>query len=158
MISEAARNERRDHRDHPIDVALVGRGGKFIRAFDPQCFDILEERLLELLSEFPERNFRFARAANRLVIHVGDIHDAMHLVTAQFEMPLKQILEDIRTKVADMRAAVNSRPARVDVDLAACGIARLEVFEFAGVRVKKTQRHLILSCRAESRDLSFFSD
>ena len=89
MISEATRNERRDHFDHSVDVALVGRGGKLIGAFDPQCFDVLEERLLELLSKFSERNFRFARAVNRLVIHIGDVHDAMHLVTAQFEMPLE---------------------------------------------------------------------
>ena len=149
MISEASRNERGDHLDHPVDVTLVSRGGKLIGAFDPQCFDILEERLLELLSKFPERNFRFARAANRLVIHVGDVHDAMDLVTAQFEMLLEQILEDIRAKVADMRAAVDRWPASVDVDLASGRIARLELFELARVSVKEAH----LSCRAESRHL-----
>jgi hypothetical protein len=71
------------------------------------------------------------RAANRFVIHIGDVHDAMHLVAAQLEVSLKQILEDIRTKISDVRAAVDRWSAGVNVDLASGWIARLEILELA---------------------------
>src|SRR5438132_6939362 len=34
LISQAACDEFFDHRDHPVDVTLVGGGGEFICAFD----------------------------------------------------------------------------------------------------------------------------
>ncbi len=142
------------HLDHPVDVTLIGRGRKFIRALDPQRFDILEERLLEWRGKFRERNVRFAGAADRFVVHVGDVHHAMHFVTAQFEMPLKQIFEDIGAKISNVRPAVNGWPACVDADLAFGGIARFEFFDLARVGVKKAH----LSCRAKSRHLSFYAE
>jgi len=47
-------------------------------------------------------NSSLTSAADRLVINVSDVHYATHLVTAQFEVPLEQIFEDIRTKISDM--------------------------------------------------------
>src|SRR4029077_4312691 len=35
LISESFRNECADHRDHPVDVTLVGRARKFVGTFDP---------------------------------------------------------------------------------------------------------------------------
>src|SRR5881409_160431 len=147
LISEAFRNECADHRDHLVDVALVGRTRKFVGTFDPQGFGVLLERLFELLGEFYERNASLARAANRLVIHIGDVHHPMHLVTAQLKMPLKQIFKDIGAKISNVRPAVNSRPTSVDLNGTRSRIERLEFFEFARVSVKKPH----LSCRAKSR-------
>src|SRR5207247_9237465 len=53
-----------------------------------------EERFFELRGKFCQRHLCLACAADRFVIHVGDVHNAMHLVTAQFEMTLKQRSEE----------------------------------------------------------------
>src|SRR5258708_505964 len=106
--------------------------------------------MLEWLSEFRERNLGFARAANRFVVHVRDVHDAVDFVTAQLKMTLQQIFEDVGAKISNVRAAVNGRPASVHVDLARSGVARLELFELSRVSVKKANRHLkAVSSRAE---------
>ena len=141
LISETARDELADHLDHPVDVRLVGGSGEFIGAFDPQCFGVLKERLFELLGELRQRHFGFARAADRLVVDVGDVHHPMHLVTAQFQVALKQIFEDVSAKISDVCAAVNGRSAGIDADCARCRIARLEFFDLARVSVKEAQRH-----------------
>jgi hypothetical protein len=84
-----------------------------------------------LLGKPGQRHFGFARAADGFVIHVGDVHHPIHLVTAQLEMPLKQIFEDISPKVSDVGAAVNGRPTSVDLDRALRRIMRLEFFDLA---------------------------
>ncbi len=68
---------------------LIGCSRIIIRAFDPQFFRIFEERVFELLCKLLERNFGFARAANRFVIHIRDVHNAMNFESARFEMALK---------------------------------------------------------------------
>ena len=67
----------------------------------------------------------------------------MHVVTAQLELSLKQVFEDIGAEVSDVRTAINGRPAGVHEDRARSRIARLEFFEFARVGVKKTNRHFL---------------
>ncbi len=57
----------------------------------------------------------------------------MHCVTAQLKVALEQILEDIRTKISDVRAAVDRWATGVDVDLASSEISRLEVLKLARV-------------------------
>src|SRR5438552_19171912 len=106
LISEAARDEGGDHLNHLFDVTLFGSGGKLICPFDPQCFDILEERFFKLRSRFCERNSSLTSAADRLVINVSDVHDASHFVTAQFEVSLEQIFEDIPTQISYMFTGV----------------------------------------------------
>src|SRR5439155_676838 len=100
-----------------------------------------------------ERNFRFTGSADSFVVHVGDVHDAMHLVASQLEMTLKQIFEDVGAKISDVRAAVNGGPTSVDADLGFGGIAPLEFFDLARVSIKKTERHIHhrISFRAERR-------
>src|SRR5437773_7939240 len=48
LISETARDERANHLDHPVDIALIGRSGKLVRALDSQRFDIFKKCLFEL--------------------------------------------------------------------------------------------------------------
>ena len=93
-------------------------------------------------SRFCEGNSSLTSAADRLVINVSDVHDASHFVTAQFEVPLEQIFEDIRTKISDMCTAVDRRPTGIDVDLASGCVTRLEILELTRVSVKKPQRHV----------------
>ena len=89
VIGEPFRDQRGDHVDHSVDVTLVGCGGIFVRALDAQRLRVFEKCFLELRSELSKWNASLVRAADRLVVHVGDVHHAMHSVTAQFEMPLK---------------------------------------------------------------------
>jgi hypothetical protein len=63
----------------------------------------------------------------------------MNFESARFEMALKQILENVSAEISDMRAAVNGRPARIDVDLVISACPKF--FELARVGVKETQRH-----------------
>src|SRR5438552_19169294 len=80
LVSEAARDEGDDHLNHLFDVTLVGSGGKLICPFDPQCFDILEERFFKLRSRFCQGNSSLTNAADPLVNHVSDFHDASHFL------------------------------------------------------------------------------
>ena len=89
QISESFGNQRGDHLNHPVDVTLIGGSRIFVRALNTQRVRVVEERLFELFSEFLQRPASLARAPNRLVVHVRDVHYAMHVVTAQFEMALK---------------------------------------------------------------------
>ena len=141
LISQTVCDELFNHRDHPVDVTLVGGGGEFICAFDPQRFGIFKERLFELFGELRQRYFGFARAANRLVVDVGDVHHPMHLVTAQLQMALKQIFEDVGAKIPDVCAAVDGWSASVHADRPCAGIARLEFFDLTRVGVKEARRH-----------------
>jgi hypothetical protein len=78
------------------------------------------------------------RAADRLVVHIGDVHHSMYFVAAQLKVPLKQIFEDIRAKISNVRPAVNGRAARVHFDRTRRRIARLEFLNLARVGVKES--------------------
>jgi len=67
----------------------VAAGREFIRAFYPQYFGIFKKRLFELFGEIFQWHFGFARAADRLIIHIGDVHYPVHLVSAQLQVPLQ---------------------------------------------------------------------
>ena len=89
LVSEAFRNQCADHRTHLVDVTLIGRSRIIVRPFDPQRFGVFGEYVLKLLRKFCEGNFRFARATNRFVIHVGDVHHTTDFESARFEVALK---------------------------------------------------------------------
>ena len=138
LICEVTRDQLLDHRDHFGDV--FRRGWKFVRAFDAQCFDILKKRLLEWRRKFFQWDTGLARAADRFVIHVRDIHHAMNLVTAQLEMSLQQIFEDVGAIISDVGETVNRRPAGVHSDQLVRR-QRTKLFDFARVSIKKPKRH-----------------
>ena len=81
---------------------------------------VLEKRLLERRGELGQRDASLAAAPDRFVVHVGEVHHAMDVIAARFEVPLEQVFEDVRAEVADVRVAVNGRPAGIDLD----GVAR----------------------------------
>src|SRR4051812_50203103 len=66
----------------------------------------------------------------------------MHLVAAQFQMPLEQIFENVRSEISNVCAAINGRPARIHSDWTRGRIAWLELLNFPRIGVKKLQRHV----------------
>src|SRR4051812_49787705 len=66
----------------------------------------------------------------------------MHLVAAQFQMPLEQIFENVRSEISNVCAAINGRPARIHSDWTRSRIAWLELLNFPRIGVKKLQRHV----------------
>ena len=102
---------------------------------------VFEEGLFKLFCELLQRSAGFACAADGLVLDIGDIHHTMHLVAAQFQVPLKQIFEDVGAEISNMRPAVNGWPARVHSDWTRSRIAWLEFLNLARVGVKETNCH-----------------
>ena len=115
--------------------------GKVVGVLDLQRVQVLEKRFLEWRGEFAQRKIRRPAAADRLVIHVGQVHHALDRVTARFEMPLQQIFENIGAKIPDVRVAVNGRPAGVHLHRATVRIERTELLDLARVGIEKTKRH-----------------
>ncbi len=91
------------------------------RALDAQRFEVLEKRVLVNLREVRQGRARLARTADRLVVHVGEIHHPLHREAARFEMPLQQVLEDVGAEIADVRVIINRRPAGVHLHASALG-------------------------------------
>src|SRR5207247_1497663 len=124
-----------------VEITLGGCGRVLVRALDTQRVGVFEESLFQLFCELLERNAGLARAAYGLVLHIRDIHHAMHLVAAQFQVPLKQIFEDVGAEISNVRPAINGRPARVHSDWSRRRTAWLEFLNFARVGIKELQRH-----------------
>ena len=103
---------------------------------------VFEESLFELFCELLQRHAGLACAANRLVLHIRDVHYAMHLVAAQFQVPLEQIFEDVSAEISNVRPAIDGRTARVHSDWTRRRIAWLELLNFARVGIKESQPHV----------------
>ena len=78
-----------------------------------------------------------AAAADGLVIHVGEVHHAMDLEAAGFEMPLEEVLEDVGAEVADVGVVIDRRAAGVHLHALAGGIERREVLDLARVGIEE---------------------
>ena len=139
LIRDFLLHQHPDHLDHLRHV--IRRRGKVLRTLHAQRAEILEERVLKFLREVREPHAELPAAADRLVVHIGEIHHALHVEAARFEMPLQQILEDIRAKIPDVREVIDRRPAGVELHAFPRGIERAELFQFAGVGVEKSRRH-----------------
>ena len=138
-----------DHLDHLRDV-VRGRG-EVLRPFHAQRAEVVEERILELLREIREPHAELSAAADRLVVHVGEIHHAFDLEAARLQMPLQQVLEDVGAEISDVREIVNSRPACVELHAVPVGIERAELFDLSAVGVEKSRRHERATVVAPSR-------
>src|SRR5262245_66229245 len=106
-----------------------------------QSLGVLEESVLELFCELLERNEGLPCSANGLVLHIRDVHHAMHVVAPQFQVPLKQIFEDVGAKISNVRPAINGRPACVHSDWTRRRISRLEFLNFARVSIEEANSH-----------------
>ena len=113
LVGEIAFDQFGDHFDHAREITRLGRAGIFVGAFDAQSLEIFKKSAFERFGEIVERNLRFPCAADGFVVDIGNVHHPMDLEAARFEMPLQQILENIRPKISNVRLAINGRPAGV---------------------------------------------
>ena len=126
LVGVACSDEFLDHGDHARDVCGFRRGGETVGRLDAEGFEVLEERVFERFGEIGEGNAFLAGAADGFVVDVGQIHDALDLEAAVFEVALQEIFEKISAEVADVGVVVDCRAARVDLDPLAGGIERHE--------------------------------
>jgi hypothetical protein len=76
------------------------------------------------------------RPPDRLVVHVGDVHDVRDFEALVFQEPLEQVLEHVGPVVADVGVVVDRRAAGVELDLS--GDERDEVLLGSGEGVGET--------------------
>jgi len=133
LVRVAALLQPSDEGDHLGDV--VRRPRVVLRGLDSQPADVAEERLRMLRGEVPERETRLLRSADRLVVHVGQVHDLGDPRGPAEEMTPEHVLEDEGPQIADVNDVVDRGAARVEADVAR--LDRLEVDEPATQRVVK---------------------
>ena len=124
---EQRRDEVRDLRD------VLGRARQDVRAGHAQRVGVVEEPGRVPVGELGVADPLGGGAADDLVVDVGQVHDPGHAQAAVAQVADQQVGEQERPEVADVRRAVDRRPAAVDPDVA--GLDGLERAELAGQRV-----------------------
>ena len=126
LVGVAVADELFDHGDHARDMLRFGRSRKLVGRLDAQRIEVLEKGVFEWLGELGEGNAFLARAADRLVVHIGQVHDPLDLEAAIFQVALEEILEKVSAEVPDVRVVVDRRTAGIELDRLARGIDRHE--------------------------------
>ena len=85
--------------------------------FNIEGLDVLEEHILVGLRVVAQGHPGFTRPANRLVVHVRQVHHLRHLETAVLEIASEEILEHVGSEIADVGGIVNRRPAGIEADM-----------------------------------------
>ncbi len=121
FISVAGRDQRRDHRHHRRDFGGgVRRDG---RRRNAQRTHVLEVKSLEPLGDLRRLDpFRLGRGDD-LVVDVGDVAGISQAVgpEAMADQPRERVEHHRRPGIADMRPAVNRRPAHIHGDVLRVG-------------------------------------
>ena len=112
FVRDAPLDELLDERDHLGYV--VRRGGIHLRRLDVERLEVREERVLVRLRVVRERHARRVRAADRLVVHVGEVHHLLHLHAVELYDAAQHVLERVRPEVADVGVVIDRRPAGVE--------------------------------------------
>ena len=89
------------------------------------------------------------RAADDLVVDVGEVHDPRHAQAAVAQVADQEVREQEGPEVADVGRAVDRRAAAVDPDVA--GLERLEGAGLARERVLQADRHAAVRSVATAR-------
>ena len=105
-----------------IDGNVIGRVRRPLGDFDVERLRVLEECLAEDRGEFLQRQILLARAADRLVVDVGELHDVIDLIAEMFQRAAQQIDRDVGAEIADVPVIVDGRPADVERDALAGGM------------------------------------
>jgi hypothetical protein len=106
-----------------------------------RALQIFEKGGLELRGKLTQRQSGFPATADRLVVHVCEIHHALDLEAARLEVPLEQVLEDVSAEVADVRVIIDRGSAGVHRHAFPRGIERDEFLERARVAIEEAERH-----------------
>jgi hypothetical protein len=93
-------------------VALGVRGGDF----DVQGFGVVEEGLAINRGEFLQRQVFFARAADGLVVDVGELHDVVDVEAEMAQGAAEEIDRDVGAEIADVAVIIDGRAADVEAD------------------------------------------
>jgi hypothetical protein len=112
-----------------------------IGRFDPERGQIFKERELEIFGEFGERDIRLVTASNRLVIDVGKIEHAVNDVPSGFQVAMKQVLENVGSKIPNVRERINGRAAGIHLHDFASRVHRLKDFNLTSECVEELNRH-----------------
>ena len=128
LVGVAALQELRRDLLHLGDV--VGRPRVALGALEPEPVDVAEEELGVLRGEVAQRQPRLVRAADRLVVDVGEVHDLRDPQALRPQVPPQDVLPEEGPQVPDVDDVVDRRPARVEPDVP--GLERLEVLDLCG--------------------------
>jgi hypothetical protein len=110
-----------------------------VRLADAELVEVVEEVVDERLRVVVQRHALAQRAADRLVVHVGEVHHELHLVAAELQVAAQEVREEERPHVADVRRGVHRGAAGVHPDLA--GLQGDELFFAARQGVVEADRH-----------------
>ena len=106
-VGVSALVERLDHLDHRAEIRLVGRARVLLDRFEAERRRILAKRGDVAVRVLAQRDAGLTRRADRLVVHVGEVHDVAHQVAL---LMAQRAPEDVET---DERAEIPDVPARV---------------------------------------------
>ena len=84
-VGVTARFERLDGRHHRPQVLLVGRARRLLRRLDAEGLSVFPKRRDVAVGVLAQRYVGLAGAGNRLVVHVREVDDLAHAMTA--DMP-----------------------------------------------------------------------
>jgi hypothetical protein len=83
---------------------------------------ILEERCFVPAGVFRQGGSGFPHTPDDLILHVGDVHDVIHLVPLELEVPAHQIRQHEGLEIPDVGEVMNRRTAAVHPYAASLGI------------------------------------
>ena len=108
----------------------------------PQHVQLLQLRLVLLGVAAGDHGRIFAalvRAADDLVVHVGEVHDVAHIIPFVCQVAADEVEHDGRHGVSDVRLIVDRRPADIHANLAR--LQSLKGLFLAGQRIVDNQGH-----------------
>src|SRR5688572_5440773 len=138
-VGEAALHQAADQREHVVDVergaGLVGgREAAERRGVTAEAGDLA-------LGERRGRDAFFLRAADDLVVDVGEVPDERHAKAARAQPAIEHVGGDQRTRMADVRGRVDGDAAPVEPHVA--GLPWHERLLPPGKRVREAQPHAV---------------
>ena len=122
-----------------IVVDVLGRPRQDVRPRHPERGRVGQEALAPAVGQLADADARGGRAADDLVVDVGDVHHPRDAQAAVAQVADEDVGEEEGPEVADVGRAVDRRAAAVDPDVA--GLERLERPGLAGHRVLESDRH-----------------
>ena len=149
--------------DLDIVVNKAGSGLHHIRTLDVQLPAVLEKRVGVILGDLHDGLVLALGALEHLVLaligirgqvsHVGDVHDAVHVVSGVAQVLLQHVLHDIGAQVADVGKVVHGGAAGVHLHMA--GGVGLELLFLVGGGIIQIHNgspsiYIILLCRTKT--------